>query len=33
LSMEGLDPENFMVIFQEVAWENWSPGGGRVPHA
>jgi phenylpyruvate tautomerase PptA (4-oxalocrotonate tautomerase family) len=33
LSTEGFDPENFMVIFQEVAWENWSPGGGRVPHA
>jgi phenylpyruvate tautomerase PptA (4-oxalocrotonate tautomerase family) len=33
LAAEGFDPENFMVIFQEVAWENWSPAGGRVPHA
>jgi phenylpyruvate tautomerase PptA (4-oxalocrotonate tautomerase family) len=33
LASEGFDPENFMVIFQEVAWENWSPGGGRMPHA
>lgn len=33
LAVEGFDPENFMVIFQEVAWENWSPAGGRVPHA
>ena len=33
LAAEGFDPENFMVIFQEVAWENWSPAGGRTPHA
>ena len=33
VASEGFDPENFMVIFQEVAWENWSPAGGRVPHA
>ena len=33
LAAERFDPENFMVIFQEVAWENWSPGGGRTPHA
>ena len=29
----GLDPENLMVCFQDVPWENWSPAGGRVPHA
>jgi phenylpyruvate tautomerase PptA (4-oxalocrotonate tautomerase family) len=29
----GLDPEHVMVCFQDVPWENWSPGGGRVPHA
>jgi phenylpyruvate tautomerase PptA (4-oxalocrotonate tautomerase family) len=33
LAEQGLDPENVMVIFQEVAWENWSPAGGRMPHA
>ena len=33
VAAEGLDPENFMVIFQEIAWENWSPAGGRTPHA
>jgi phenylpyruvate tautomerase PptA (4-oxalocrotonate tautomerase family) len=33
LASEGFDPQNFMVIFQEVAWENWSPAGGKVPHA
>ena len=32
LVAEGFDPENFMIIFQEIAWENWSPGGGRMPH-
>ena len=32
LSGHGLDPENVMVIFQDVPWENWSPAGGRVPH-
>jgi phenylpyruvate tautomerase PptA (4-oxalocrotonate tautomerase family) len=29
----SLDPENVMVVFQDVPWENWSPAGGRVPHA
>lgn len=29
----GFDPENLMVCFQDVPWENWSPAGGRVPHA
>lgn len=33
LSHEGFDPENLMVVFQDVAWENWSPAGGRVPHS
>ena len=33
LSAIGFDPENLMVCFQEVPWENWSPAGGRVPHA
>jgi phenylpyruvate tautomerase PptA (4-oxalocrotonate tautomerase family) len=32
LSSAGLDPENVMVIFQDVPWENWSPAGGRMPH-
>ena len=33
LSAQGFDPENAMVVFQDVPWENWSPAGGRVPHA
>jgi phenylpyruvate tautomerase PptA (4-oxalocrotonate tautomerase family) len=33
LSAQGFDTENLMVCFQEVPWENWSPAGGRVPHA
>jgi phenylpyruvate tautomerase PptA (4-oxalocrotonate tautomerase family) len=32
LSQKGFDTENLMVVFQDVAWENWSPAGGRVPH-
>ncbi|MGL4766585.1 MAG: tautomerase family protein [Formosimonas sp.] len=28
----GFDPENVMVYFQDIAWENWSPAGGRMPH-
>jgi phenylpyruvate tautomerase PptA (4-oxalocrotonate tautomerase family) len=32
LSQTGFDPENLMVVFQDIAWENWSPAGGRVPH-
>ena len=32
VSAQGLDPENLMVVFQDVPWENWSPAGGRVPH-
>jgi phenylpyruvate tautomerase PptA (4-oxalocrotonate tautomerase family) len=33
LSSSGFDPENLMVLFQDVPWENFSPAGGRVPHA
>jgi phenylpyruvate tautomerase PptA (4-oxalocrotonate tautomerase family) len=33
LAAEGFDPEDLMVCFQDVPWENWSPAGGRVPHA
>lgn len=33
LEAAGFDPENLMVCFQDVAWENWSPAGGRMPHA
>ena len=33
LSSADFDTENLMVVFQDVAWENWSPAGGRVPHA
>jgi phenylpyruvate tautomerase PptA (4-oxalocrotonate tautomerase family) len=32
LAAQGFDTENLMVVFQDVAWENWSPAGGRVPH-
>jgi hypothetical protein len=32
LAAQGVDPENFMLIFQDVPWENWSPAGGRMPH-
>jgi phenylpyruvate tautomerase PptA (4-oxalocrotonate tautomerase family) len=32
LSAAGFDPENLMVVFQDVPWENWSPAGGRMPH-
>lgn len=33
LSSHGFDPENLMVVFQDVPWENFSPAGGRLPHA
>lgn len=33
LAPQGFDPENLMVVFQDVAWENWSPAGGRFPNA
>ncbi|MBU4318083.1 MAG: tautomerase family protein [Proteobacteria bacterium] len=32
LSALGHDPENLMVVFQDVPWENWSPAGGRFPN-
>ena len=28
----GLNPEHVMLVFKETAWENWSFGGGRLPH-
>jgi len=28
----GLDPEHVMIAFKETQWENWSFGGGRLPH-
>ena len=33
LSAHGFDCENLMVVFQDVPWENFSPAGGRIPHA
>jgi phenylpyruvate tautomerase PptA (4-oxalocrotonate tautomerase family) len=33
LSLQGFDPEHAMVCLQDVPWENWSPAGGRLPHA
>ena len=33
LSAAGFDPEHAMVCLQDVPWENWSPAGGRLPHA
>ena len=33
LSATGFDAENLMVVFQDVPFENWSPAGGRFPHA
>lgn len=33
LATKGFDTENLFVCFQDVPWENWSPAGGRVPHA
>jgi phenylpyruvate tautomerase PptA (4-oxalocrotonate tautomerase family) len=33
LSGKGFDGEHVMIVFGDVAWENWSPGGGRIPHA
>jgi len=32
LSTAGLNPENVMVCFKEMAWEGWSFGGGRLIH-
>lgn len=28
----GIEPDNVMVVFQDIAWENFSPAGGRIPH-
>ncbi|WP_420474514.1 tautomerase family protein [Noviherbaspirillum sp. ST9] len=33
LREHGFDPEHAMVCIQDVPWENWSPAGGRLPHA
>lgn len=33
LGAQGLDAENLMVVFQDLPWENFSPAGGRLPHA
>jgi phenylpyruvate tautomerase PptA (4-oxalocrotonate tautomerase family) len=33
LASAGLNPEDAMVCLQDVAWENFSPAGGRLPHA
>ena len=33
LSKSNFDTENVMVVFHDVAWENWSPAGGRIPNA
>jgi phenylpyruvate tautomerase PptA (4-oxalocrotonate tautomerase family) len=33
VSSKGLDGEHVMIVFQDVPWENWSPAGGRIPHA
>jgi phenylpyruvate tautomerase PptA (4-oxalocrotonate tautomerase family) len=32
LSRAGLNPENVMVCFKEISWENWSFGGDRLIH-
>ncbi len=32
LATAGLNPENVMVCFKEMAWEGWSFGGGRLIH-
>ncbi|WP_027890973.1 tautomerase family protein [Calidithermus chliarophilus] len=32
LSSAGFNPEGVMVCFKEIAWENWSFGGGRLVH-
>lgn len=33
LSAANFDCENLMVLFKDVPWENFSPAGGRIPHA
>ncbi len=32
LTAAGVQTEHVMVCFHETAWENWSFGGGRMPH-
>ncbi|MGH8801577.1 MAG: tautomerase family protein [Casimicrobiaceae bacterium] len=29
----GLDPEHVMIVFNDIAWENWAFAGGRILHA
>lgn len=31
LTALGHNPEDLMVVFQDVPWENFSPAGGRFP--
>jgi phenylpyruvate tautomerase PptA (4-oxalocrotonate tautomerase family) len=33
LANGGFDPEDLMVFFTDAPWENFSPAGGRIPHA
>jgi Tautomerase enzyme len=33
LTEGGFDPEQLMLVFKEVAWENWSFAGTRTLHA
>lgn len=33
LANATVDPEQVMVVFKEVGWENWSFAGGRILHA
>ena len=33
LNASGFDAEHAMIVLQDVPWENWSPAGGRLPHA
>jgi hypothetical protein len=33
LAAAGHDPEQFMLVFKETAWEHWSFAGGRLLHA
>ena len=32
LSRADFNPENVMVCFKEIPWENWAFGGGRLIH-
>lgn len=32
LAAHGINPEHVIACFIDVPWENWSPGGGRIPH-